>query len=212
MESSVNAQQPTPGHPTQLEADALIDALGRLRGRRGGRGGRGGHPHPGGGYPRGERGWAGHPGEERTGGSWGPDSAEHGEHDEPGRGGRQAGGRRGRHDRGGGPALLRLLGTLAHAAEPLSISELADHIGVDQPRASRLVQQAVEHGHAVREVDPNDARRTRVRLTDSGLQLVHGVRGQQRDEASAALAALSGPERAELLRLLAKLAEAWPHR
>ena len=118
---------------------------------------------------------------------------------------------RGHRERAGGPALLRLLGALAHAEEPLSISELAERIGVDQPRASRLVQQAVELGHAVREADPGDARRTRVRLTDTGEHLVHGVRDRQRHDATSALAALAPDERTELLRLMAKLAQAWPH-
>lgn len=105
---------------------------------------------------------------------------------------------------------MRMLGVLAHSPEPLSVSELAEHIGVDQPRASRLVQQAVALGHAEREADPADARRTRVRLTESGEQLVHGVRNQQRDEASTALEALDANERSELLRLIGKLANAWP--
>ncbi|GAA2826887.1 hypothetical protein GCM10010471_05490 [Leucobacter komagatae] len=90
------------------------------------------------------------------------------------------------------------------------MSELAEHIGVDQPRASRLVQQAVALGHAERQADPADARRTRVRLTESGEQLVHGVRNRQRDEASTALEALDSNERSELLRLIRKLADAWP--
>ncbi|WP_198141972.1 MarR family winged helix-turn-helix transcriptional regulator [Leucobacter komagatae] len=125
--------------------------------------------------------------------------------------GHGAGSPRGHRERAGGPALLRLLGALAHAEEPLSISELAERIGVDQPRASRLVQQAVELGHAVREADPGDARRTRVRLTDTGEHLVHGVRDRQRHDATSALAALAPDERTELLRLMAKLAQAWPH-
>ncbi|UTX54643.1 winged helix-turn-helix transcriptional regulator [Leucobacter aridicollis] len=105
---------------------------------------------------------------------------------------------------------MRMLGVLAHSPEPLSISELAEHIGVDQPRASRLVQQAVALGHAEREADPADARRTRVRLTGAGEQLVHGIRNRQRDEATTALAALDDAERVELLRLVQKLADAWP--
>ena len=51
---------------------------------------------------------------------------------------------------------------------PLSVSELGDAVGVDQPRASRLVQQGVELGLVRREADPDDARRTRIALTDQG--------------------------------------------
>ena len=110
----------------------------------------------------------------------------------------------------GGPALLRLLGQLAHATEALSISELAERIGVDQPRASRLVQQAVERDFAVREADPEDARRTRVRLTEAGQQAVHGFRGRQRADMLVALEQFDPAERRELARLMTKLAAAWP--
>ena len=39
----------------------------------------------------------------------------------------------------------------------MSVTELATEIGVDQPRASRLVQAAVHEGLVVREADPDDA-------------------------------------------------------
>jgi DNA-binding MarR family transcriptional regulator len=109
-----------------------------------------------------------------------------------------------------GPARLRLLEALAAASHPLSVSELGDAIGVDQPRASRLVQQAVELGLARREADPEDARRIRVALTDEGKALVRGFRGERREAIDAALADFTDDERAELARLLTKLAEAWP--
>lgn len=113
---------------------------------------------------------------------------------------------------GGGPARLRLLEALATASHPLSISAAAEAIGVDQPRASRLVQQVVEMGLARREPDPDDARRARIALTDAGAALVHGSRGERRDAVRAALEGFTEDERSELARLLTKLAEAWPRR
>jgi DNA-binding MarR family transcriptional regulator len=110
----------------------------------------------------------------------------------------------------GGPARFRLLEALTAASGPLSVGELAEAIGVDQPRASRLVQQCVDLGLARREVDPDDARRTRVALTEEGAALVRRFRGERRDAVGTALQALSEPERAELARLLTKLADAWP--
>lgn len=110
----------------------------------------------------------------------------------------------------GGPARLRLLEALAAAARPLSVSEVGEAIGVDQPRASRLVQQAVELGLVRREVDPDDARRTRIALTDEGRALVRGFRGERREAVDSALASFTDAERAELARLLTKLADAWP--
>ncbi len=110
----------------------------------------------------------------------------------------------------GGPARMRLLEALAAASHPLSVGEIADAVGVDQPRASRLVQQAVEFDLVRREADPDDARRTRVALTDAGTRLVRGFRGERREAIDAALAAFTDEERAELARLLTKLADSWP--
>lgn len=110
----------------------------------------------------------------------------------------------------GGPARLRLLDALAAASGPLTVSQIADAIGVDQPRASRLVQQSVELGLVRREADPDDARRTLIVLTDQGAAIVRGFRGDRREAIGTALEGFTDAERAELARLLTKLAEAWP--
>ncbi|MFF7682315.1 MarR family winged helix-turn-helix transcriptional regulator [Microbacterium sp. NPDC007973] len=110
----------------------------------------------------------------------------------------------------GGPARLRLLDALVAASGPLSVSEIAEAVGVDQPRASRLVQQAEQMGLVAREPDPDDARRTRVRLTAEGEGLVSGFRGRRRDAVRSALESFTDAERAEFARLLAKFADAWP--
>ena len=110
----------------------------------------------------------------------------------------------------GGPARLRLLDALAAASGPLTVSEVGEAIGVDQPRASRLVQQVVEMGLARREADPDDARRTRVALTDQGAAIVRGFRGERRDAIDTALEPFTDAERRELARLLTKLADGWP--
>src|SRR5215204_2403104 len=107
----------------------------------------------------------------------------------------------------GGPARLRLLEALAAASGPLSISEIGEAVGVDQPRASRLVQQAVQMGLVRREADPDDARRSRVALTEQGLALMRGFRGERRNAIDSALAAFTDDERAELARLLTRLAD-----
>lgn len=111
---------------------------------------------------------------------------------------------------GGGPARMRLLIALAEAGEPLSVSDAAAAVGVDQPRASRLIQQGVEMGFVRREADPDDARRTRIVLTDQGRAVAGGFRGARREAISTALAGLEDAERAEFVRLLTKFASAWP--
>jgi DNA-binding MarR family transcriptional regulator len=207
----------TESAPSRDPIEEIAAALARVRGRRGPRppwdadDDRAGGPHDG----RAD----GHDG--AHGGPWA-----HGGHGGPGMHGRGRGhgfGPGGQdwqqnglppwmaaaHGRFGGPARLRLLEALATASESLSVSELAERIGVDQPRASRLVQQAVDMGLVRREADPNDARRTRIVLTDMGSAIIRGFRGDRRGAIEAALSTFTDDERAELARLLTKFAKAW---
>ncbi len=102
-----------------------------------------------------------------------------------------------------------MLEALATASEPLSVSALGEAVGVDQPRASRLVQQGVQRGFVQREADPDDARRTRIALTDEGRRIARGMRGERREVLSRALESFTEDESRELARLLSKLAENW---
>ncbi|WP_295101198.1 MarR family winged helix-turn-helix transcriptional regulator [uncultured Microbacterium sp.] len=176
-------------------AEAIARALSRLRGRRPGDRGRGsramGGPH----------GWHGGPH---------PDHFEQGSH---GRGHPVHPGMppwaNDPSGRFGGPARMRMLEALAAASAPLSVSDLGAAIGVDQPRASRLVQQGVAHGFVRREADPDDARRTRIALTDEGRKVARGMRGERREALGKALAAFTDEERDQLATLLNKLADNW---
>jgi DNA-binding MarR family transcriptional regulator len=103
-----------------------------------------------------------------------------------------------------------MLEALSAASDPLGVSEIAEAIGVDQPRASRLVQQGVDRAWVRREADPNDARRTRIALTADGTRTVRGVRGERRERLDTALQALTETERDQLAHLLTKLADGWP--
>lgn len=177
-----------------------------------------GHDGHGGDHAHGHR---HHPGEH-------PEHADH-EHDEHdghrgdrgrgGRGGPEGWGGRGRgRGPGGGPgrhalahaARFRLLDALEGAERPPSVSELADAIGVDQPRASRLVQAAVEAGHVRREADPSDARRSALVLTASGRKLLESARDTRRGAVETALAAFTPEETAEFARLLSRFIADWP--
>lgn len=203
------------------DLDAIAGALSRLRGRgpgpRGGRGERGegggrdhgphGHGHPGREWMHGERGTGG---DDEADGGFGPGGRFGRGAPGPWSAGPWAAGPWAAGARIGGPARLRMLEALAAASHPLSVSEVGDAIGVDQPRASRLIQQAVDLGFVRREVDPDDARRTRIALTDEGAKVVRGFRGQRREHLSQALEGFTAEERSELARLLTKLAAAWP--
>ncbi|MES2866666.1 MarR family winged helix-turn-helix transcriptional regulator [Microbacterium profundi] len=109
----------------------------------------------------------------------------------------------------GGPAWIRMLDALSSASDPLSVSALGEAIGVDQPRASRLVQQGVQRELVRREADPEDARRTRIALTDEGRRIARGMRGERREVLARALESFTDDEARELARLLGKLADNW---
>lgn len=110
----------------------------------------------------------------------------------------------------GGRAQLRLLIALVQAGRALGVSAIGDAIGVDQPRASRLVSQGVELGLLQREADPDDARRTLIALTDKGKAITNRFRGAQRASVDQAVAGFTEDERALLANLLSRLADAWP--
>lgn len=105
---------------------------------------------------------------------------------------------------------MRLLIALAQAQRSLGVSAIGEAIGVDQPRASRLVSQGVELGLLKREADPDDARRTLIALTDKGRAISNRFRGAQRESVDMALDGFSDEERALLAQLLSRLADAWP--
>lgn len=183
-------------------AEAIAQALSRLRGRRPGEHGAG-ERGPGGRRHGGPHGWHGGP----HGLAPGEDPRDHFDHHRghPGMPPWMAD----PSGRLGGPARMRMLEALAAAPAPLSVSDLGAAIGVDQPRASRLVQQGVERGFVRREADPDDARRTRIALTDEGRRLARGMRGERREMLTSALSSFTDDERIELARLLNKLADNW---
>ncbi|GEK79941.1 MarR family winged helix-turn-helix transcriptional regulator [Agrococcus baldri] len=117
---------------------------------------------------------------------------------------------------GGGPGrrsamgARRMLHAIVHAEHPQSITELGHAIGVDQPRASRLVQTLADAGLVRRIPDPNDGRRVVIEATKAGRARFEAHAEARAAEVGAAAASLTGAERAELARLLAKLADAWP--
>ncbi|HWK76964.1 MarR family transcriptional regulator [Microbacterium sp.] len=182
-------------------AEAIAHALSRLRGRRSFGPRAHGHGHGG---PHGEHGPHEHGTHEHDRGFRGAPGFGPGIGAPP-----WAGVTGGPGGRLGGPAWIRMLDALAAASEPLSVSALGEAIGVDQPRASRLVQQGVQRGLVQREADPEDGRRTRIALTDEGRRIARGMRGERREVLSKALESFTDEEKNELARLLAKLADNW---
>jgi DNA-binding MarR family transcriptional regulator len=122
---------------------------------------------------------------------------------------------RGHHGRGPGPwdlrvglaARHRMLATLHAGDRAMSVTEIAAAVGVDQPRASRLVQAAVGEGLVVREPDPDDARRTRIRLTDAGRDAVRAAGAGRRRAIESGLEGFSDEERTQFADLFARFAD-----
>ncbi|MGR0218572.1 MarR family winged helix-turn-helix transcriptional regulator [Agromyces sp. ZXT2-6] len=104
-------------------------------------------------------------------------------------------------------ARARLLAALDSEDRLMSVTELAEAIGVDQPRASRLVQSAVGEGLVVREADPDDARRTRLRITDEGRAAVRAATSDRRRAIESALDGFSDDERERFADLLGRFAD-----
>jgi DNA-binding MarR family transcriptional regulator len=104
-------------------------------------------------------------------------------------------------------ALFRALDALE--TEPLSITELALRVGVDQPRASRLAAEAVRRGLATRFADASDARRSLLRLTTPGRELLAHAHEARRRAVSTALTGFAPDEAATFARLLERFLGAW---
>lgn len=82
------------------------------------------------------------------------------------------------------------------------VSTIADRLGIDPSRASRLVSDAIAKGLAKRAVSQRDARRTIVQLTDDGAAIVRAVRRYKFLVMGDFLSRWSAEERDEFLRLL----------
>lgn len=108
----------------------------------------------------------------------------------------------------GGAARFRMLDALKSGAR--TVSELADATGVDQPRASRLVADAAERGLVRRGVDPNDARRAVIELTDAGRSHLTDAHQTRRAAVESALGGFSADETAQFAALLHRFVAAWP--
>ena len=120
------------------------------------------------------------------------------------------GGRHSHHRAGPrGAAAVRALLAIHAAGHPLSVGEIGAEIGVDQPRASRLVAQGVEEGLLVRDPDPQDSRRLNVGLTSAGRTLAVRILQSRTAQVERALQGFDAEERRDLVRLLKRLADNW---
>lgn len=106
--------------------------------------------------------------------------------------------------------MLDALQASAKAGSSMSISALAEAVGVDQPRASRLVQEGVERGLVRRIQDPSDARRALIELTTAGRNLITEVRDHRRSAVEDAIASFTPEEAQTFANLFDRFVRAWP--
>ncbi len=71
------------------------------------------------------------------------------------------------------------------ARRGMSVSEVAEALGVGKPAASMLVDRLAQHGYVTRHEDPNDRRRTVVTPTEAGEGLVTRLRQSGGEQAMA---------------------------
>ena len=88
--------------------------------------------------------------------------------------------------------------------EPIGVNGVAEAIGVDQPRASKLVATSVGAGLVRREADQLDGRRTNLVLTDAGRERLERVHTFRRRKFATAMDDWSETERETFAVLLTR--------
>jgi DNA-binding MarR family transcriptional regulator len=93
-------------------------------------------------------------------------------------------------------------------AGPLRLNDLAARIGTSAPTASRTVDILDDLGLVARETDPGDRRAVRIELTPAGRGLVDERKARASAAFEPAVGVLTGPDREQLLDLLARMTNA----
>ncbi len=86
-------------------------------------------------------------------------------------------------------------------------SEAARAMGLPPPTVSHMVRRLERAGFLAREADPEDLRRHRLRLTPKGARALRRAEALMAEAFARRASRLQEEERAELLRLFAKLEE-----
>ena len=96
----------------------------------------------------------------------------------------------------------------AAGTTPLGVNGIATRLGVDQPRASKLVAAAVGAGLVRREADQADGRRTNLVLTDAGRVRLDAVHDHRRERFAEAMTGWTDSERENFADLLTRFVTA----
>lgn len=106
---------------------------------------------------------------------------------------------------GGPDPVQEVLDALEAAGrDPIGVNGVAAALGVDQPRASKLVAAAVSAGLVRREADQADGRRTNLVLTADGRRQLEWVHDYRRDRFATAMDDWTDAERQAFADLLTR--------
>jgi DNA-binding MarR family transcriptional regulator len=92
---------------------------------------------------------------------------------------------------------------------PCTVATVGTALGVDQPRASRLVARAVDDGFVRRTADQQDGRRTLLTLTKAGTNHATQVHRFRQDMFATAMRDWSPQQVATFARLLTKFVDSY---
>jgi MarR family transcriptional regulator, organic hydroperoxide resistance regulator len=104
-----------------------------------------------------------------------------------------------------GPQVTAL--KILEAVSEISLSELSERMSARNSTITGIVDRMERDGLVLRERSEADRRVVKIRATERGLQIARGVPVTAMELFSSALASLSESDRAELWRILAKLAD-----
>jgi DNA-binding MarR family transcriptional regulator len=90
------------------------------------------------------------------------------------------------------------------SASELTVGVVAERMGIDPSRASRMVAEAIDAGDVVRVASQSDGRRITLELTMQGRELAREARRFRLKFFDRAMAGWSAQEREQLSRLLTK--------
>ncbi|MEV5496035.1 winged helix DNA-binding protein [Nonomuraea fuscirosea] len=102
---------------------------------------------------------------------------------------------------------VQILVHLRDVGEPRRIGAIADSLQVESPHVTRHVAALEQRGLVERVRDPDDGRAWRITLTEEGTVAADHCRRVTNEWLGGALAGWSGADRAELNRLMTKLAD-----
>ncbi|MEC3974670.1 MarR family winged helix-turn-helix transcriptional regulator [Amycolatopsis sp. H20-H5] len=98
--------------------------------------------------------------------------------------------------------LLDVVEEYTDRGEPSTVTTLGTALGVDQPRASRLVARAVDLGLLKREADQSDGRRTVLTPTEAGTASLNKMHAFRQAVFAEAMANWSPADQQTFARLL----------